>query len=204
MSLSLSRLEAVRSVAETGSFAAAARRIGVSQPAISKQIREIEADYQVRLFRREGGVLQPTPLCLELCDLATLTLDAHARAERLLTRRADKTAGRLVVGLGNAMPGMALVARFHRAYPGVTLQVETGSHERISRLIVQHEVDVHMVETADGPVDSELYTVDDDGGFSAPSDTYLGHILRGLGAAGHDETALAGVRAAAAQAAEAD
>jgi hypothetical protein len=57
------------------------------------------------------------------------------------------------------------------------------------------------VETADGPIDAELYTVDDDGGFRAPSDAYLGHILRGLEAAGHGETALAGVRAAAAEAA---
>jgi len=60
------------------------------------------------------------------------------------------------------------------------------------------------VETAEGPVEAELYTVDDDGGFSAPSDTYLGHILRGLEAAGHDDDALAGVRAAAAEAAQAD
>ena len=60
------------------------------------------------------------------------------------------------------------------------------------------------VDTAEGPLEAELYTVADDGGFSAPSDTYLGHILRGLEAAGHDEAALAGVRAAAAEAAEAN
>ena len=60
------------------------------------------------------------------------------------------------------------------------------------------------VETAEGPLQSELYTVDDDGGFSAPSGAYLGHILRGLEAAGHDEATLAGVRAAAAEAAQAD
>jgi gamma-glutamylcyclotransferase len=60
------------------------------------------------------------------------------------------------------------------------------------------------VETEEGPLEAELYTVADDDGFSAPSDTYLGHILRGLAAAGHDETTLAGVRAAAAKAAEAD
>ena len=60
------------------------------------------------------------------------------------------------------------------------------------------------VDTVGGPLQSELYTVDDDGGFSAPSDTYLRHILRGLDAAGHDEATLAGVRAAAAEAAEAD
>jgi hypothetical protein len=60
------------------------------------------------------------------------------------------------------------------------------------------------VETAEGPLEAELYTVDDDDGFAAPSDTYLGHILRGLEAAGYDEATLAHVRAAAAEAARAE
>ena len=59
------------------------------------------------------------------------------------------------------------------------------------------------VETAEGRIESELYTVDDDGGFSAPSGAYLGHILRGLEATGYDEDALAAVRAAAKEAAKA-
>jgi hypothetical protein len=43
-----------------------------------------------------------------------------------------------------------------------------------------------------------------DGDFSAPSEAYLGHILRGLEAAGYGEAALASVRAAAQEAAKAD
>ena len=58
------------------------------------------------------------------------------------------------------------------------------------------------VETAEGRIESELYTVDDDRGFSAPSEAYLGHILRGLEAAGYDKDALAAVRAAANDAAK--
>lgn len=44
---------------------------------------------------------------------------------------------------------------------------------------------------------AELYTVDDDGGTSAPSEKYLGHILDGLTAAGYGDEALERVRAAA-------
>jgi gamma-glutamylcyclotransferase (GGCT)/AIG2-like uncharacterized protein YtfP len=53
------------------------------------------------------------------------------------------------------------------------------------------------VETADGPLEAEFYTVNDDGGTAAPSGRYLGHILRGLANAGYDETVLDTVRAAA-------
>ena len=59
------------------------------------------------------------------------------------------------------------------------------------------------VETAEGRIESELYTVNDDGTFSAPSPTYLGHIIRGLEAIGYDEAALAAVHAAAREAAKA-
>jgi cation transport regulator ChaC len=60
------------------------------------------------------------------------------------------------------------------------------------------------VETPEGRIEAELYTVDDDGGFSAPSQAYLGHILRGLETAGCGEATLAAVRAAAEEAARAD
>ena len=59
----------------------------------------------------------------------------------------------------------------------------------------------HRVQTGLGPIDAELYTVVDGGGWSAPSETYLGHILRGLEAAGHPAEVIERVRDVAARAA---
>lgn len=53
------------------------------------------------------------------------------------------------------------------------------------------------VQTETGPVAAEMYTVQDGGGRRAPSERYLGHILRGLEAAGHSQDALDRVRRAA-------
>lgn len=53
------------------------------------------------------------------------------------------------------------------------------------------------VRTEAGPVAAEMYTVEDDGGWRAPSERYLGHILRGLEAAGHVQEALDRVKRAA-------
>ncbi|MGD8376089.1 MAG: gamma-glutamylcyclotransferase [Acidobacteriota bacterium] len=53
------------------------------------------------------------------------------------------------------------------------------------------------VETDEGAVEAECYTVRDDGGRRAPSERYLGHILRGLESAGHPPEALERVRRAA-------
>lgn len=145
MALSLARLNAVRHVAETGTFAAASRRLGVSQPAISQHIRELEHLYQVQLFSRGMDGLKPTPLCLELCDIAERMFLEQSGAERLLMRRDSLSDGQLSIGLGNVMPGVAAIANFHKIYPGVKLRVETGSHAQITRAVLNHEVDIGIL-----------------------------------------------------------
>jgi len=145
MTLSNARLDAVRAVAETGSYAGAARLLGVTQPNISVHVRGLEADYGVKLFRRDAGRLVPTGLCLRLCDSAERMAEARDQAERLLLSRSSLREGRISIGLGNAMPGMAVIAAFHRAYPGVTLKVETGSHQKITRAVLSHECDIGVL-----------------------------------------------------------
>ncbi|WP_339766553.1 LysR substrate-binding domain-containing protein [uncultured Pseudosulfitobacter sp.] len=145
MSLSTARLNAIRAVAEGGSYAAAARLLCVTQPNISAQVRALEAEFGLRLFLRESGQLRPTTLCLKLCDLAERAAEAQDEAERLLRSRSSLRAGRIAIGLGNAMPGMAVIAAFHRAFPGVTLDVETGSHQKIARAVLNHECDIGVL-----------------------------------------------------------
>ncbi|MDO6732060.1 LysR family transcriptional regulator [Marinovum sp. 2_MG-2023] len=145
MTLSSTRLAAIRAVAETGSYSAAARALGVTQPNVSGQVRALEADFAVRLFLREAGQLLPTALCLKICDLAERAAEAQGEAERLLRSRSSLREGRIAIGLGNAMPGMAVIAAFHRAYPGVTLDVETGSHQKIARAVRTHECEIGVL-----------------------------------------------------------
>src|SRR5438067_10401228 len=48
-------------VAEAGSFSRAADRLGISQPSVSQQIRDLEADLRVSLFQRRGKRILLTP-----------------------------------------------------------------------------------------------------------------------------------------------
>lgn len=145
LNLTFQQFNALRLVAETGSFAAAARAAGVSQPAISQQIRGIESHYQLKLFHRARKKLQPTPLCLELCDICE-SIDRSRRAADLLLRQHKSiAAGKLRIGLGNNMPGMSMITRFHRAHPQVVIEVETGSYDKILKAVLLHEVDVGIL-----------------------------------------------------------
>ncbi|ARE39036.1 transcriptional regulator [Rhodovulum sp. P5] len=154
MTLSLAGLDYVRHVAAAGSYAEAARRAGVSQPAVAQQIKRIETRFGVKLFLRRHGRLVPTPVCTSLCDSAERVARERTAAERLLTRHTLIESGEISIGLGNMMPGMAIISHFSKAYPSVRLRVESGSHERITRLVLNREVDVGILP--DVPPDSRF------------------------------------------------
>lgn len=143
--LTLSRLRALTAVAEEGSFSAAARRIGVSHSAVAQQIRDLERAHEVHLFDRMRGVLRPTPACLELCDIGNRIQAAERDAARVLARRGPSGKHRLRVGLGNSMPGIAIVGRVLAQHPTLTVTVDSGSHQDIMAAVSRREVDVAVL-----------------------------------------------------------
>lgn len=143
--LSLSRLRALTAVAEEGSYSAAARRIGISHSAVAQQVRDLERAYDIHLFDRVRGVMSPTPACLELCDIAHRMQRAQNDAERVLARRGPSGKHRLRVGLGNSMPGIAIVGRVLELHPTLTVSVESGSHQDIMAAVSRREVDVAVL-----------------------------------------------------------
>lgn len=145
MTLSYSRLRAASAVADTGSYAAAARLVGVSQPAVAQAVRELEAAYAVRLFQRHGGSLRATPAGRRIADIGARADMLFAEAERVLRQHADLESGEVRIGLGNAMPGMALIGAFQKDYPSIAIKVELGSHAQIMRALLSGEVDVAVL-----------------------------------------------------------
>ncbi|QPZ90158.1 LysR family transcriptional regulator [Thioclava electrotropha] len=143
--LSLSRLRSVTAVAEEGSFSAAARRLGVSHSAVAQQIRDLERAFGVRLFDKLNGTLCATPLCEQLCDIGARMREAEHDALRILERRGPTGRRRLRVGLGNSMPGIAIVHQLLRQHPSLTVSVESGSHQDILAALLRREVDVAVL-----------------------------------------------------------
>jgi DNA-binding transcriptional LysR family regulator len=143
--LSPARLRAILTVAELGSFSAAGRRLGVSHAAVSQQIREMEAAHGIRLFDRAEGILRPTPVCQELAEIGQRILAAEQDAARVLDRRDSQGKPRLRLGLGNSMPGIAIAARMLSLNPGLSISVETGSHQDILAAVLRRDVEVAVL-----------------------------------------------------------
>lgn len=153
--LSRARLRAISAVTEEGTFAAAARRLGLSHTAISQQIRDMEAEHGLRLFERTHGALRPTPICQELTEIGQRILDAESDAVRILERRDETGMQRLRVGLGNAMPGIAIAGQMLSQHRAISISVESGSHQDILGAILRREVDVAVLP--DIPADRRFH-----------------------------------------------
>jgi DNA-binding transcriptional LysR family regulator len=145
MALTSSRVRALNAVVEEGGFTAAARRLGVSQPAITQHIRELQQEFGVVLFEKHRNAVVPTALCRDLYritqDLRRLEDDAVA----LLRQYQAIERGALRVGLANAMPGMRLIGAFQARHPGISVHVEMGSWGRIMDAIVEQRIDVGVL-----------------------------------------------------------
>lgn len=127
MGLDISLLETFTLVADLGSFSAAARRLGLTQPAVSLQIKSLERELAAPLIDRSGGKVVLTP--------AGHTTYAHARkilADRELMvadipRATGRVAGQLLLG-ASTIPGEYLLppvmSEFKTEYPEVSISLE--------------------------------------------------------------------------------
>jgi DNA-binding transcriptional LysR family regulator len=150
MSLTHARLRAVNAVVEEGTFSAAARRLGMTQPAVSQAIHKLEEGFGVRLFEPRGRYLIPTEFCLDLTRVTTQIQRLEDEALSLLERGDSLETGSLRVGLGNTMPGMALIGSFNRAFPNVRLDVRFGNFTTIINSVLEREVDVGLLPNLPG------------------------------------------------------
>jgi DNA-binding transcriptional LysR family regulator len=142
--LSLRQVEAFLAVAETGSFGAAAGRLGTTQPAISKRIAELEARLGAPLFDREQ---RPPRLTERGHALRPLCEEMLAVRERMLRGAMDTAAYSGVIRFGvtelvalTFLP--ALVSELRRHMPRARLRAEVKLAEELQEGLSAGRLDV--------------------------------------------------------------
>lgn len=159
MRLNLHLLRVFHYVAMEGSFSSAARRLHISQPAVSKAVSELERQLDLMLIERTGG---KTVQGLSLTDAGT-ALNAHARAifslehaaiEELQARSGLKR-GELVIGASTTIASYWLpryLQQFTRHWPEIVLKVVAANTQSIVEDLFDCRLDLALVE---GPVQKE-------------------------------------------------
>jgi DNA-binding transcriptional LysR family regulator len=135
-------------VAELGSVSQAARSLGLSQPAVTKQLRALEAALDGPVIERFGRGVRLTvrgAVLLDHARRAALALDDCASA---LAELDAGNSGTLVVGAGVTTSILQLppwLGELRRRHPGIDVSVRTGSSHDVERWAVAAEIDVGFV-----------------------------------------------------------
>lgn len=147
--LSLNKLEIFALVVETGSFSAAADRLLLTQPAISQHIQDLEAQLGVTLFKRgrRGVTLTATGETLYAYTQRILRLVLEAETAVTDVRHIKRGQARI-----GATPGVSMyllpgwIRTFQRAYPNLTMALETAVTSKILAGVLAHELDIGLIE----------------------------------------------------------
>jgi DNA-binding transcriptional LysR family regulator len=128
------QLEAVLALAEYGSFVAAAARLRISQPALTRSIRRLETALGVRLFERSTRRVQITAAGREFAAVAERMLNDLDITVQSVREVAQERRGLVVISCvmsvaGGTLPGM--IAAYRRDRPGVEIHVREGVYASI-------------------------------------------------------------------------
>ena len=134
-------------VAEAGSFSRAADRLGISQPSVSQQMRDLETGLRVALFQRRGKKILLTPRGLIFQEHARAILRQLENFLQELSREPGQLRGTLHVGVVPVLnvPLMPhLTGVFAASHPGINLIVEEISSTEIETALEEGRMDVGL------------------------------------------------------------
>jgi DNA-binding transcriptional LysR family regulator len=158
-SLSLDQLRTLSEVVAQGSFSAAARRLNLTQPAVSLQIRELELRWGVRLIERFGKQAHATMPGRDLIEHSRRILRECDAAELAMRRFRDGWLGRVHIGttmtaLMYALP--PILRELRTAHPGIDIVVTNMATRDAVEKTIRNEIDFGLVTL---PVKSAQLTI---------------------------------------------
>ncbi|MFC9501840.1 LysR family transcriptional regulator [Streptomyces sp. NPDC056982] len=160
MDISSTGLRILRQIAESGSFTAAATRLGYTQSAVSRQAASLERSAGTALFERRPDGVRLTPAGLTLLRHARTILDCLTAAERDLTGTVPQTE---LVRLGMFLSAGAAIlppslARLAATAPQITVTTTEGTTPTLIRALRAGSIDLAVLTSRPPhrPLDGEL------------------------------------------------
>lgn len=148
--MELSQLRIFQAVAETGSVTRAAEQLHRVPSNLSTRLRQLEQQLGVELFHRERQRLQLSPAGKVLLDYAGRMLTLHDEAFAAV--QGGEPAGEFILGSMYSTAAIHLpdlLARYHKRYPAVNLQVQTAPSGELLEGLLSGRLDAAML---DGPL----------------------------------------------------
>jgi DNA-binding transcriptional LysR family regulator len=145
------RLKVFYTVAQRLSFTKAAAELYITQPAVTKHIKELEKQLNAQLFLRNGNSIVLTTAGKILIQYAGKIFQTYTDLETELAQLSNLESGTLHIGASTTVAQTILpriLALFKKTYPAVAFTFIQGNTDMITQMVLAEKVDIAIVEGA--------------------------------------------------------
>ena len=143
------RLQAFHAVAKHRSFTKAADALCMTQPAVTFQIRQLEDQFNTRLFDRGNGKIALTPAGTVALDYVERILALSAELDAKVKELSGQEVGPLLVGASTTIAEFLLpniLGQFKSRHPGIVPQLVVANSEAVQARVAERSLDVGFIE----------------------------------------------------------
>jgi DNA-binding transcriptional LysR family regulator len=144
------RLQVFYTVARHLSFTKAADQLFMTQPAVTFQVKQLEEQFNARLFERSHGKIALTPAGRLVMSYAERILGLSEEMETRVAELTGAISGPLLLGASTTIAEFILprvLGEFKAAYPQVHTHLTVGNSETIENRVAEHALDVGLIES---------------------------------------------------------
>jgi len=137
------------SVAEHLSFSKAAEALHISQPAVSRHIKELEQRYDASLFERKGNRIYLTGAGEKVYHAFREIAQHYRNLDFEMGELHNAQAGEIRVGASSTIAQYVIprvMASFHKRYPHIRLLLMNGNSFEMEQLLLDNRIDLALVE----------------------------------------------------------
>ncbi|MCK9301795.1 MAG: LysR substrate-binding domain-containing protein [Bacteroidales bacterium] len=145
------RLKVFVSAAHNLNFTKTSQELFISQPAVSKNIVELENSFGLPLFNRSGSHLSLTAAGERLLQYAEKILDEYNTMNYEMSLLTDNLRGTLSIGASSTIAQYFIppvLAKFIQYFPEVKISLLSGNSTQVEEAMFQHKIDLGIVENA--------------------------------------------------------
>lgn len=155
------RLQVFHAVAGVLSFTRAAELLNMTQPAVTHQIRQLEADFDTRLFDRENNRISLTAAGEQVLEYANQIIGLYGEMHESVKSLTGDTSGLVTLGASTTiaeymLPG--LLGDFLKKFPNVQLRLKVANTDAVVTMVGDNTIDLGIVE---GVVANQYLLVED-------------------------------------------
>ena len=143
------RLQVFHTVARLLSFTKAAESLHMTQPAVTFQVRQLEEQFNTRLFDRTHNRISLTEAGQRVYEFADRIFELYAEMENAVRDMTGEISGMLVIGASTTIAEYmlpSLLGDFKKQYPDINVHLKVSNSDGIVSMVENNDIDLGVVE----------------------------------------------------------